>query len=842
MPRAVRPLLLFCIVLLASAGATRSACAQAEAVWSDAPLADALYEFADRTGIELVFAVRLVRDYRVSGRYNLTGDPEKALSLILRGTSVRAERIRRGQYVLIEVPLNVSIGGQEEAEAYTGTLDGRVVDAVSGAPLWGAHVWLVDLGLGDVAQDDGTFAVQQLPTGRYTVRFSFVGYRPVRLELDVFPDSPRLPPTIRLQPEPIASSDAVVEDGVVNTGVEPGVVEISGREARDAPYRVSDGDLSATLSWLPGLSRTGGASGAIVVRGADPNQTRTLRDGVPLYEPGHAFGLFSAFQPEALGRVRLHRGALPPSLSGALAAVIDVETTDAIAGDTSGVVDIGPLVARIVADTRIGRNAGLHISARRSTLGLLLAPRLHIVDGAVVLDPVGGTVAAFGPKPDVGFADAEGKISVRLRERSRLDLAGSYGRDDVRLGVPGASDRSPLDYQWTNHTLSARFRNLLASRTLLDALVYRSGHASDEQRPVEVGTRRVQQSLLESGASLNAEHYLSAEHELQAGFSIASRRLSSAESDPAAAAEPSVLHGTELGVYASDRWSPRRAWKVQPGIRFEVVSLDGRVSHLAISPRLSARWTPRPDELVFRVGISRQTQAVHRLRARATEGFDLAASRWLLTSRSAPLASAWQAGSGMEWAVSEGVAVSADLYGRWSTGLPEPVAAFVREPGVDAAELAQQFPDHDGRAVGLEVAVRTSLSTWTVGLTTSLSRTQVRRAVFGADWRSARYDRPVVVGLLAQHQNSLFGASARIDLESGTVRADGQRGPLELRAGLAVGMRVEYVGIEWGARVQATVQPKFDHFLVAASELGVPLATDVRGLASIPIVSLSARW
>ena len=229
----MRPAVLSVVLVAACAlGAARPVAAQAtgtgeaEFVWVQAPLSEALHELAEATGLELVFALRLVEDVRVSGRYRASDDPERALRLILRGTRIRAERIRAGQYVLIKEPLNVRPDIDTSREAYTGTLDGRVVDAETGAPLMGAHVWLVDLGMGDVVTYDGAFAVPDLPTGRYVVRVSHVGYVPVRLELDVFPDSPRLPPTVRLQPQTVETADADVLAGPAPPGPTPGMTDL----------------------------------------------------------------------------------------------------------------------------------------------------------------------------------------------------------------------------------------------------------------------------------------------------------------------------------------------------------------------------------------------------------------------------------------------------------------------------------------------------------------------------------------------------------------------------------------------------------------------------------------
>ena len=69
------------------------------------------------------------------------------------------------------------------------------------------------------------------------------------------PDSPQLPPTVRLFPEPIASASANVDAGPEAVGPAPGTTDLGARQAVAIPHTLADGDLVATLSWLPGLSR-----------------------------------------------------------------------------------------------------------------------------------------------------------------------------------------------------------------------------------------------------------------------------------------------------------------------------------------------------------------------------------------------------------------------------------------------------------------------------------------------------------------------------------------------------------------------------------------------------------
>ncbi|HLA63077.1 MAG TPA: hypothetical protein VK610_01510, partial [Rhodothermales bacterium] len=173
MRRPLRPLLFLLTVLCGTAGVVVPApTAAAQGVtWTDAPLEDALVAFAEASGVNLVFAHRIVEGHRVTGRWKPGDDPAATLAALLAGTGLRAERIRAQQFVVIVEPPNVAIEPDDPA-AYTGSLEGRIVDAVTGEPLLGAHAFLVDLALGGVAKEDGSFIVPEIPTGEYTVRFS----------------------------------------------------------------------------------------------------------------------------------------------------------------------------------------------------------------------------------------------------------------------------------------------------------------------------------------------------------------------------------------------------------------------------------------------------------------------------------------------------------------------------------------------------------------------------------------------------------------------------------------------------------------------------------------------
>ncbi|HEX9951359.1 MAG TPA: TonB-dependent receptor [Rubricoccaceae bacterium] len=806
MPRpAIRLTVWLGAVALALAWA-RPAAAQTT-VWTDAPLSDVLYSLADQTGLDLVFAARVVRERRVSGRYTAGEDAPAALARLLRGTGIRAQPLRAGQYVLIAEPLNVTYGGDQQPEALLGTLEGRAVDAETGDPLPGASVFLVDARIGALAGSDGGFAVPNLPAGRYAVRVSFIGYRPVRLDLDVFPLSPRLPVVVRLPPEPLASSEVKVD--ALGDEPAPGMTDMRARGVAATASPFGRGDLGSALAALPGLTRTGGAGGPVVVRGADPDALRVLRDGVPVYAPWHAGGLVLTLQPEALGRIVLHRGQAPAGVGGGLAAILETETASALAGDTVSAVALSPVAARAVANVVLSPRVSLHVGAVRSVLSRLVGPGVRLAEGGVwIVDPLGGR-RGDAVRPRMAFESAEASIGVRVGRAARLDVSAWGTRD--RLDLPATGARVAGDAG----ALTARLRGLVGQRTFATGIVYTT-------RVTEQAGVTADEGLGETAAALDVERSLSLSHTLSVGGRAAWRRVETGEDADRRAAD-------EVGVYVADTWSPVRPWQVQAGLRLNAASGTAAV----LSPRVFVRWMPVADRVVVRAGISRQVQAVQRL-IRMAGPFPLAGAAWAVAGADGTPASAWQAGLGAEWAPSETIALSVDAYGRRERDVLRPDAAG------DLAGPLAGFSRHAGRAAGVDVAARLVADGWTVSFAGAAALAEVCPP--GGVWRPAPYARPLSAGLLAERAVGPLALGVRLDAASGRADA-GRRAPADVRAGLALGAGATRRGVRFDVLAQVQVR------LAGASggeavdpEAPLPLALDARALPAYPTLSIAARW
>ncbi|HCA80786.1 MAG TPA: TonB-dependent receptor, partial [Bacteroidetes bacterium] len=104
-------------------------------------------------------------------------------------------------------------------------------------------------------------------------------------------------------------------------------------------------DLLQSLKILPGIVSTSDVSSRFYVRGGAGDQNLFLFDGIRIYYPFHALGIFSSFNPNVVDNVNVYTGAFPPGLGGRLSSVIDVHTRDGRADKLSGQANINLLSA-----------------------------------------------------------------------------------------------------------------------------------------------------------------------------------------------------------------------------------------------------------------------------------------------------------------------------------------------------------------------------------------------------------------------------------------------------------------------------------------------------------------
>ncbi|MBW7996937.1 MAG: TonB-dependent receptor [Candidatus Glassbacteria bacterium] len=205
------------------------------------------------------------------------------------------------------------------------TLTGVVRNAEDLAPVKGASVYVPELRRSAVTGRDGTFTLENLPSGSFRVSFSFTGFAPqTRLAVLERGKTSRLEITLELS--------LIEMEAVTITGTPRAQAPLEATQAVDVLagrtlQREWTGSLGQTLKSIAGVDvvATGSNMGKPVIRGLSGQRVRVLYSGVAMeYQQ---FGVRHApyLDPMNAGRIEVVRG--PASVlygSDALGGVINV--------------------------------------------------------------------------------------------------------------------------------------------------------------------------------------------------------------------------------------------------------------------------------------------------------------------------------------------------------------------------------------------------------------------------------------------------------------------------------------------------------------------------------------
>jgi hypothetical protein len=196
-------------------------------------------------------------------------------------------------------------------------------------------------------------------------------------------------------------------------------------------------------------------SSKFYVRGGASDQNLILFDGMRIYNPYHAFGIFSVFDPDIVKSVDMYTGAFPPGYWGKLSSVLDIKTRTGNASRIAGSANLNFLSARARLEGPLGQDNSFIVSAQKSLFNGTLS--------SFVKDP-----------PPVSFYDVSLKTSFGS-PTGQLSIRGFVSGDDVTSPNPNEPD-----HFWQSQAFAASVSSLLTDRIYIEATV--SGSHSEIRR------------------------------------------------------------------------------------------------------------------------------------------------------------------------------------------------------------------------------------------------------------------------------------------------------------------------------------------------------------------------
>jgi TonB family protein len=292
-------------------------------------------------------------------------------------------------------------------------LVGRVSTQLRDAPIAGATITVTaaDGRRWDAtASEDGTWRVDGVPAGTYTITVEASGFAPetyeetlepgteANVELRLArPERPEEPP-----PLPPGVSPSEVEEVTVRGTRPPREVTKRTLEQRElARIPGTNGDALRAIQNLPGVARAPGFAGLLIVRGAAPQETGTYVDGTFVPIIYHFGGLSSVIPTEMLDKIDFYPGNFSTYFGRHTGGVIDVGVRDpqvrkdpnahlgAAKAGVHGLIQADLIDARMVAQGPLGDTGWkFAVGGRRSYVDVWLKPALEQLGSGVTTAPV----------------------------------------------------------------------------------------------------------------------------------------------------------------------------------------------------------------------------------------------------------------------------------------------------------------------------------------------------------------------------------------------------------------------------------------------------------------------
>ena len=299
------------------------------------------------------------------------------------------------------------------------TISGYLSDKTSGEKLIGASIFNPKSLKGTSTNVYGFYSLT-LPSDTFTLVYSFVGYTPIKVKIDLKMDQRldfELSPSIELNTFEVSAT----KGERIEQRTQMSSVELSMKQVGVLPALLGERDILKILQLMPGIQSGGEGSSGLYVRGGGPDQNLILLDGVPVYNASHLFGFFSVFNSDAIKNVELTKGGFPARYSGRLSSVLDIRMKEGNLKEWHGSASIGLIASKLTVEGPLWKDrTSIIVSGRRTYIDVLAAPFIKMANQN-----------NSGPTFRGGyyFYDLNAKINHKINDKNRIFLSTYLGKD-----------------------------------------------------------------------------------------------------------------------------------------------------------------------------------------------------------------------------------------------------------------------------------------------------------------------------------------------------------------------------------------------------------------------------
>ncbi len=329
------------------------------------------------------------------------------------------------------------------AQKQTGGVRGIVTDSLTGERLSLVNIYLASLGVGAATDANGLYFIGNITAGEHKVRVTLIGYGTQDREVTIIAGS-----IVTLN---LTLAPAVLEMETIETTAERrtrydteiSTMPISAAEISVVPKAV-EADLFRTIAVLPGVVATSDVSSQFYVRGGGGDQNLIILDGMTIYNPFHALGIFSIFDADAIKEAEILKGGFPAQWGNRLSSVINIRTREGNKNRFSGKINVSQVAGKALLEGPTPWEGSWMVSGRKSFLDDVLQKFVR-------------------QETPFNFYDVIARANVATGESGRLSLHTLFSGDIIR-----PSSGFDPEYRWSNGAYGMSWFQVLENKYLIE--------------------------------------------------------------------------------------------------------------------------------------------------------------------------------------------------------------------------------------------------------------------------------------------------------------------------------------------------------------------------------------
>jgi len=627
---------------------------------------DGLWKLSEEGSIEIAFSNNYFSDKKYS--FNFQQQPIRFIINQMLAESNTTFSLIGNQLIIFKKP-NKKI-----------TLSGYIEDSESGERFIGANIFERNSGKGTTSNEYGFFSLT-LTEGLQNLWISYLGYEPHTIKFEASENKHfkiELKSNLTLAEIVVTGKDSLYNgsqaffdgDFSLTEGIE------------NLPTLGGEVDILRILQQLPGVQSGTDGFGGLHVRGGNADQNLILLDGVPIYNPYHALGMYSIFDHKIIRKVRYFRGHFPARYGGRISSVVDVRTKEGNNKQIHANAKIGLIASKLAIEGPLLKNkAAFFVSARRSHIDPFLK---NYSEKSRTENNEKGFYNYY-------FGEVIAKINYSASIRNKFYLSFYKGKDDFHNENEYETEDFNFEYQidekqnldWGNtlgvyrwnHQINEKiFSNLTAT---FSQFIFNSNERinqrlfDDQAFILYIPAQSAYRSKIENvSLKLDFDYVPNPKHYFRTGITASRNQFApgiftSADSLqidfeqelPDSLVNPPSTKAIELNVYFEDEWKPLPNLTIHSGLFFSSFNVDQK-NYLQVEPRFSLDWQIIKP-LRFNLSANKMNQYLHLL-TRSDSGFpnDL----WVSSTGKIRPQQSWVFDVGLNWSFATDWSVSTSVY------------------------------------------------------------------------------------------------------------------------------------------------------------------------------------